>query len=132
MCPDDPEVAGALWQLAERCLREGPSRRLDGEIYCAVHAQVDWNNLGDELRVAAREEGHVLVAPDEESHTHWVEAPPFTSEMKYAELLMPPGLSHIARTPHVACAAALTARARSGEPPFRCCRRSDSEAIGSQ
>lgn len=121
MCPDDPAAAGSLSQLADRCLREGPSRRLDGEIYCAVHALCDWNDLGDELRVAAREEGFVLVAQDSENDTRWVESPPFTSEMKYAESLMPPGLAHIAREPRTICATALAARARSGEPPFRHC-----------
>lgn len=129
MCPDDPAAAGSLSQLAERCLREGPSRRLDGEIYCAVHALADWNDLGDELRVAAREAGHVLVAHDSETDTRWIEAPPFTSVLKYAESLMPSGVAYIAREPRIVCATALSARARSGEPPFRHCRWPDGEAI---
>jgi hypothetical protein len=125
----DPDSAETLAELATQCLREGPSRRLDGEIYCAIHALADWNDLGDELRVSAREEGYVLVAHDNESDTRWVEAPPFTSEMKYAESLMPQGLAHIAREPRIVCATALSARARAGEPPFRHCRWPDSEAI---
>jgi hypothetical protein len=117
----DPDSATRLTDLAAQCLREGSSRRLDGEIYCAVHALHDWNDLGDELRVAAHEAGRVLVAEDGGLDTRWVEAPPFTAEMKYAETLMPQGLAHIGREPRIVCATALSARARSGEPPIRHC-----------
>ena len=97
--------AQRLLALAERCLVEAPSRRLDGEIYCAVHHL--WE---------ARESGEVLVG-HRGATVEWIEAPPFTTELKYAETLLPERVATILRDPLAVCAAALRARALSDTPP---------------
>jgi hypothetical protein len=50
-----------------------------------------------------------------------IEAPPYSSELKYAESLLPDGLAIIVRDPLKVCAAALNARARCRAPPLRLC-----------
>ncbi|MEA2805628.1 MAG: hypothetical protein QOE49_5723 [Rhodospirillaceae bacterium] len=44
----------SLVALAGRCLREPASRRLDGEIYCALHNIKDINDLSDHNRLEAK------------------------------------------------------------------------------
>jgi hypothetical protein len=50
-----------LHRLGTRCLREPASRRLDGEIYCAIHKVTDWNPLWNDQMFWAKENGEVLV-----------------------------------------------------------------------
>jgi hypothetical protein len=50
-----------LYSLGARCLSEPPSRRLDGEIYCAVHDVRDCNPLSSDQLLHAGENGEVLV-----------------------------------------------------------------------
>jgi hypothetical protein len=47
----------------------------------------------------------------------WIEAPPFTSVLKYAESLLPDGLCTLYRDARKVCATALQARALANEPP---------------
>lgn len=108
--------AQRLLALAERCLVEAPSRRLDGEIYCAVHHIVDMNHLDAHNLWEARESGEVLVG-HRETTVEWIEVPPFTTELKYAETLLPERVVTILRDPLAVCAAALRARALSDTPP---------------
>jgi hypothetical protein len=105
-----------LLALAERCLVEAPSRRLDGEIYCAVHHIVDMNDLNTHNLWKARESGEVLVE-HRGGAVEWIEVPPFTAELKYAETLLPERVATILKDPRLVCAAALRARAQSNAPP---------------
>jgi len=107
----------ALYALGERCLQEAASRRLDGEIYCAVHRVRDINPLDAYSLLHAKETGQILIADQGSSEVGWIEAPPFTAELKYAELLLPPGLATFYRDPRRVCATALLARALANEPP---------------
>src|SRR5664279_1449340 len=81
----------SLHSLGTRCLYERASRRLDGEIYCAVHNVRDWNSLLDDQQLRARENGQVLLEHRPGEALDWIEAPPFTSVLKYAESLLPDG-----------------------------------------
>jgi hypothetical protein len=109
----------SLVALAGRCLREPASRRLDGEIYCALHNIRDINDLSDHKLMEARENGEVLVEHQHGAGRGWIEAPPFTAELQYAETLVPEGLATIARDPRIVCAAALHARALTSAPAPR-------------
>ncbi len=104
-----------LIALAERCAHEPASRQLDGEIYCAVHNIEDIDLLSDDNLWEAKRDGQVLVL----HHGDWVEAPPFTRERKYAEMLLPEGLATICKDPRLVCAVALRARALTNAPPLR-------------
>jgi hypothetical protein len=83
-----------LIALAERCAHEPASRQLDGEIYCAVHNIEDINLFSDDNLWEAKRNGQVLVL----HHGEWVEAPSFTQERKYAEMLLPEVWPRSART----------------------------------
>ena len=109
----------SLVALAGRCLREPASRRLDGEIYCALHNIEDINDLSDHNRLEARENGEVLVEHQRGAGREWIQAPPFTGELRYAETLVPEGLVTIARDPRRVCATALNARALTSAPAPR-------------
>ncbi len=111
--------AESLVALAGRCLREPASRRLDGEIYCALHNIRDINDLSDHKLMEARENGVVLVEHQHGAGREWIEAPPFTEELRYAETLVPEGLATIARDPRIVCATALHARALTSAPAPR-------------
>ena len=102
----------SLHSLGTRCLYERASRRLDGEIYCAIHSVTDWNPLLDNQQLRARENGQLLLEHRPGDGLDWIEAPPFTSELKYAESLLPDGLCTLYRD-----ATALQARALANEPP---------------
>ncbi len=115
--PSSP--VSSLVALAGRCLREPASRRLDGEIYCALHNIEDINDLSDHNLVEARENGWVLVEHQHGAGRGWIEAPPFTAELQYAETLVPEGLATIARDPRIVCATALHARALTSAPAPR-------------
>src|SRR5260370_29123519 len=115
--PSSP--VSSLVALAGRCLREPASRRLDGEIYCALHNIEDINDLSDHNLVEARENGWVLVEHQHGAGRGWIEAPPFTAELQYAETLVPEGLATIARDPRIVWAAALHAPARTSAPAPR-------------
>jgi hypothetical protein len=103
----------SLHSLGTRCLYERASRRLDGEIYCAIHSVTDWNPLLDNQQLRARENGQLLLEHRPGDGLDWIEAPPFTSELKYAESLLPDGLCTLYRD-----ATALQARALANEPPL--------------
>ena len=107
----------SLHSLGTRCLYERASRRLDGEIYCAVHNVRDWNPLLDNQQLRARENGQVLLEHRPGEALDWIEAPPFTSVLKYAETLLPDGLCTLYRDARKVCATALQARALANEPP---------------
>jgi hypothetical protein len=113
---DDAEVSVDLYRLGTRCLYERASRRLDGEIYCAIHNVTDWNPLLNGQQLRARENGDVLLG-HEGDELVWVEAPPFTAELRYAESLLPEGLCTFYRDARKVCATALQARALANEPP---------------
>ena len=114
---DDRSSMTQLAELAERCLREPASRGLDGAIYCAVHNIEDMNDLSNDNLLQARDSGEVLV--EDHRGIGWVEAPPFTAELKYAETLLPDGVVTICRDPRRLCATALVVRALTGAPPPR-------------
>ena len=107
----------SLHRLGTRCLYERASRRLDGEIYCAIHNLTDWNPLLDDQQLRARENGQVLLEHRSGEALDWIEAPPFTSVLKYAESLLPDGLCTLYRDARKVCATALQARALANEPP---------------
>jgi hypothetical protein len=108
--------ASRLLVLAERCLSEPASRHLDGEIYCAVHHIMDLNGLNNHNLWEAKDNGNILVR-HRGAAIGWVEAPPFTAELKYAETLLPDRVVTILKDPRLVCAAALRARALSDAPP---------------
>jgi hypothetical protein len=111
-----PEI-DRLHRLAQRCLTELPSRALDCDIYCAYHNIVDANDLRFEAMVDAHRQGQVLLPGGSGEDEGWVETPPFSSDRRYAEMLMPDGLSTICRQPLWVCATALKARALLQSPP---------------
>jgi hypothetical protein len=106
----------ALVVLANRCLVEPPSRALDTEIYCAIHHITDGNDLSSPALIEARTKGDVLIV--ESGLQGWVEAPPFTEELKYAKSLVPEGLYTISSDPRIICATALVALAITDAPPL--------------
>jgi hypothetical protein len=105
-----------LVALANRCLSEPASRALDSEIYCAIHDITDGNDLGSPALIEARAKGDVLIV--ERSLQGWVEAPPFTGDLKYARSLVPEGLYTISSDPRIVCATALAALAMTDAPPL--------------
>jgi hypothetical protein len=107
-----------LYGVGYRCLREPASRRLDGEIYCAVHNVTNRNPLINDQLLQARENGDVLVELRPGDGLAWTEAPPFTAELRYAESLLPEGLLTFFRDARRVCATALQARALANEPPL--------------
>ena len=111
-----PVPTSFLVVLANRCLNEPASRALDTEIYCAIHGIPDGNDLGSPALVEARAKGDVLIV--EPGLQCWVEAPPFTEDLKYARSLVPEGLYTISRDPRIVCAAALAALATTEAPPL--------------
>jgi hypothetical protein len=115
--PRDQNATVDLYGLGDRCLHEPASRRLDGEIYCAIHNIRDCNPLvNDELR-QARESGEVLLWRRPGGRLAWIEVPPFTSELSCAQSLLPEALVTFYRDARKVCATALQARALSNEPP---------------
>jgi hypothetical protein len=68
--------------------------------------------LLDNQQLRARENGQLLLEHRPGDGLDWIEAPPFTSELKYAESLLPDGLCTLYRD-----ATALQARALANEPP---------------
>jgi hypothetical protein len=115
--PTKQDATVDLYGLGYRCLHEPASRRLDGEIYCAVHNVNDRNPLINGQLLHARENGKVLVGHCPGDGLAWIEVPPFTAEVKYAESLLPEGLLTFYRDARRVCAAALQARALANEPP---------------
>jgi hypothetical protein len=113
----DRHVPLDLYGLGARCLSEPVSRRLDGEIYCAIHNVTDWNPLLNNQQFRARENGDVLLEHPGDGLV-WIEAPPFTAELRYAESLLPEGLCTFYRDARKVCATALQARALANEPPL--------------
>ena len=111
------DAQASLYGLGMRCLHEPASRRLDGEIYCAIHNITDWNPLLSSLQFRARESGEVLVEHHPGEGLNWIEAPPFTTELRYAESLLPEGLCTFYRDARKVCTTALQARALANEPP---------------
>jgi hypothetical protein len=87
--PAHQRIRPDLYGLGYRSLHESASRRLDGEIYCAVHNVSDRNALINDHLLQARENGEVLVAHGPGDELAWIEAPPFTAELKFAEVLLP-------------------------------------------
>ncbi|HTG18637.1 MAG TPA: hypothetical protein VK681_01260 [Reyranella sp.] len=111
---DDAQVN--LYGLGSRCLHEPASRSLDGEIYCAIHNVTDCNPLTNNQQFQARESGEVLVEHCPGEGLHWIEAPPFTTGLRYAESLLPEGVLTFYRDARRVCATALQARALANEP----------------
>ena len=111
---DDAQVN--LYGLGARCLHEPASRSLDGEIYCAIHNVTDWNPLSNNQQFQARESGEVLVEHCPDEGLHWIEAPPFTTGLRYAESLLPEGVLTFYLDARRVCATALQARALANEP----------------
>ena len=103
-----PVPTSFLVVLANRCLNEPASRALDTEIYCAIHGIPDGNDLGSPALVEARAKGDVLIV--EPGLQCWVEAPPFTEDLKYAESASRKA-STISARPAIVCALALAALA---------------------
>jgi hypothetical protein len=92
-------------------------KRLDGEIYGALHNIIDRNPLINDQLLQAREDGEVLVEHCPGDELAWIEVPPFTAELKFAESLLPDGLFTFYRDAQRVCATALQARALANEPP---------------
>jgi hypothetical protein len=113
---DDAQASVDLYGLGSCCLHERASRRLDGEIYCAIHNVTDWNPLMNDQMSQARENGEVLVEfPG--TGLDWVEVPPFTAELRFAESLLPDGILTFYRDARRVCTTALQARALANGPP---------------
>ncbi|HMK01757.1 MAG TPA: hypothetical protein VK552_20750, partial [Reyranella sp.] len=75
------------------------------------------NPLVNDRFLLARERGEVLVQHSFGAGLSWIEVPPFTAELKYAESLLPEGLVTFFRDARRVCATALQARALANEPP---------------
>ena len=103
----------SLFQLSRRCMREWPSRLLDGQIYCAIHGAADANDLGTSRLIEARANGFVLMG--QTAAWVWVASPRFTLELEEAKSLLPLGLVTISRDPMIVCATALRALALTYE-----------------
>jgi hypothetical protein len=69
------------------------------------------------LVLQARENGEVLVERGSGDGLGWIEAPPFTADLRYAESLLSEGLLTFFRDVRRVCATALQARALANEPP---------------
>jgi hypothetical protein len=115
--PADSHRPVDLYGLGDRCLHEPSSRRLDGEIYCALHDVKDFNPLANDRLLLARERGEVLVQPCSTAGLVWIEVPLFTAELKHAKSLLPKGLMTFFHDARRVCATALQARALTNEPP---------------
>jgi hypothetical protein len=115
--PTEQNATVDLYGLGDRCLHERATRRLDGEIYCAIHKVTDWNPLISDQLLRARENGEVLVEHRRGDGLFWIAAPPFTTELRYAESLLPEGLLTFYQDARRVCATALQARALANEPP---------------
>jgi hypothetical protein len=115
--PAVQNVTVDLYGLGYRCLHEPASWRLDGQFYCAVHNVNDRNPLSTRELLQARENGAVLVEHCPGDGLGWIEAPPFTAELRYAESLLPEGLLTFYRDARRVCATAPQARALANEPP---------------
>ena len=103
----------SLFQLSRRCMREWPSRLLDGRIYCAIHGTADANDLGTSRLIEARANGFVLIG--QADAWMWAASPRFTLELEEAKSLLPLGLVTISRDPMIVCATALRALALTSE-----------------
>ena len=112
-----PHVDRLLIEAA-RSTQEKPSRRLDADIYCALHNIWDQNRLTNEDLVAARRRGEVLLDTQGDAEV-WIEAPPFTTDLTYAETLLPDGVCTIIKDPMTVCAIGLRSRARLKVPPLQ-------------
>jgi hypothetical protein len=115
--PAEQGATVGLYGLGYRCLHEPASRRLDGEIYCAVHNVSDRNPLINDQVLQARENGEVLVEHCPGNGLAWIETPPFTAELRFAESLLLEGVFTFYRDARKVCATALQARALANEPP---------------
>ena len=73
--PAEQHIKLDLNRLGYRCLHEPASRRLDGEIYCAVHNVSDRNTLINDQLLQARENAEVLVAHGPGDGLAWIEGP---------------------------------------------------------
>ena len=109
--PTNQNATVDLYGLGDRCLHEPTSRRLDGEIYCTIHNVKDLNPLLNDRLLQARERGEVLVEHWPSVGPAWIEAPPFTAELKHAQSLLPEGVATFFRDARRVCATALQARA---------------------
>jgi hypothetical protein len=103
-----------LITVANRCLMEPASRALDAAIHCAVLGITDANPLSSAAQIEARARGLILI--HRAAIWHWADAPPYTRDLGCAQLLVPEGLSTIAREPRIVCATALIARAMLDAP----------------
>lgn len=130
--PAERHIKLDLYGLGRRCLREAASRRLDGEIYCALHNIIDRNPLINDQLLQAREDGEVLVEHRPGDGLFWIEAPPFTTELRYAESLLPEGLLTFYQDARRVCATALQARALANEQPPMVATLSHGEEASSQ
>jgi hypothetical protein len=115
--PNEQHAIVDLYGLGYRCLHEPASRRLDGEIYCAIHNVSDRNPLISHELVQSREKGEVLVEHYPNGGLTWIEVPAFTAELNHAESLLPEGLTTLFCDARRVCATALQARALANEPP---------------
>lgn len=103
----------SLFKLSRRCMREWPSRLLDGQIYCAIHGTADANDLGTSPLIEARANGFILIR--QAGAYAWVASPRFTLELEKAKALLPLGLVTISRGPMVVCATSLGALALTSQ-----------------
>jgi hypothetical protein len=107
----------SLFLLSRRCMREWPSRLLDGQIYCAIHGTEDANDLGTSRLTEARANGFVLIG--QAAAWLWVASPRFALELGEAKSLLPLGLLTISRDPMIVCATALRVLALTSETADR-------------
>lgn len=113
----NPTVSVSLLiAIANRCLREPPSRALDAKIYCAVLGVTDANELTSEFLIEARAGGMVLIRTM--GLMGWLDAPHYTEDLNLAKSLLPEGLATIANDPRAICATALMAIAMTDQPPL--------------
>jgi hypothetical protein len=87
-----PTLRKYQWTYMGRVLAAYTSRpqgASDGEIYCAIHNVTDWNPLLNNQQFRARENGEVPVEHRPGEGLDWIEAPPFTTNLRYAEALLP-------------------------------------------
>jgi len=96
-----------LLTLADRCEREGPSRELDGEIYCAIHNLVDLNGRHTQELRKAHTNGEVMVAYHEGVIMGWFTAPLYTCNMKAAQTLFDEHPNRSPDEPMLICSLAL-------------------------
>ena len=99
----------SLLALANRCLRERPSRALDARIYCAVLGASDANELETMAHTQARANGMVLIRTA--GLIGWLQVPHYTGNLAWAKSLVPDGLHTISTNPAIVCATALMAMA---------------------